>query len=179
MSSEKPKKKWYQKWWVWVIVVVFAIAALPRSEEAETPEQDDTAAPTVEQDANTPEDSGEIADDVENTQPEETLIFDLVAGEAGEYGEMFAMNKDTEFEENYYIYRIPAGTYTVTNSGEYMAQLSVYGNEIVVSDAGWEEPATVHYVKVLDVGASDTVTIPEDCFIEIHDPARFTFELNK
>ena len=83
MSSEKPKKKWYQKWWVWVIVVVFAIAALPRSEEAETPEQDDTTAPTVEQNANTPEDSGEIADDVENTQPEETLIFDLVAGEAG------------------------------------------------------------------------------------------------
>ena len=177
MSSEKPKKKWYKKWWVWVIIILLIGSAFSQGDDDVTTGGEDNTPPTVQQDQ-TNDSTVDNSGDADET-PEAPLTFELIAGEAGEYGEMFTINKNTEFEETYYIYRIPAGTYTVTNTGEYMAQLSVYGNEIVVNDAGREEPATVHYVKALDVGASDTVTIPEDCFIEIHEPDKFTFELNK
>ena len=107
---------------------------------------------------------------------EERLSFELIAGEPGEYGELFTINKDTEFEETYYIYHVPVGTYTVTNSGEYMSQFNVYSDEIHVTEEGWEEPAEVFYVKLLKVDESDSVTIEEGQYIEIHEPANFTLE---
>lgn len=106
---------------------------------------------------------------------EEAKIIELVAGEPGEYGELFTFNEGTEFEETYYIYHIPAGTYTVTNAGEYMNQFSVYSDEVHVVD-GWEEFAETYYVKVLDVGESDTFTIEDGQCIEIHEPGRFQLE---
>lgn len=109
---------------------------------------------------------------------EDSLSFELIAGEPGEYGELFTINKDTEFEETYYIFRIPAGTYTVTNIGEYMDQFNVYGDTIHVTDAGWEEFSDIFYVKVLDVGKSDTFTIEEGQIIEIHEPGKFLLEKN-
>lgn len=108
---------------------------------------------------------------------EATLSIELIAGEPGEYGELFTINKDTEFEETYYIYRIPAGTYTVTNSGEYMNQFNVYSGEVHVTEDGWEEFTEAVYVKALDVGQSDTFTIADGQCIEIHEPAKFTIEL--
>lgn len=112
-------------------------------------------------------------------QAEESLSFELIAGEAGEYGELFTINKDTEFEETYYIYRIPTGTYTVTNSGEYMNQFNVYGDTVQVNADGWEELSDVFYVKLLDVGESDTFTIEEGQIIEIHEPGQFLLEKSK
>jgi hypothetical protein len=105
-----------------------------------------------------------------------SVSIELIAGEAGEYGELFTMNKDTEFEETYYIYNIPTGTYTVTNAGKYMSQFNVYSDEIVVNDSGWEEVAEAFYVKVLDAGASDTFTIEDGQHIEIQEPAKFLLE---
>ena len=94
--------------------------------------------------------------DNSNAVEEEKISFTLVAGEKGEYGELFTINKGTEFEETYYVYRVPVGTYTVTNVGKYMNQFNVYGDEIHVTEEGWEEPAETFYVKVLDIGKSDT-----------------------
>lgn len=112
-------------------------------------------------------------------QAEESLSFELIAGEAGEYGELFTINKDTEFEETYYIYRIPTGTYTVTNSGEYMNQFNVYGDTVRVNDDGWEELSDVFYTKLLDVGESDTFTIEEGQIVEIIEPGQFLLEKSK
>lgn len=109
-------------------------------------------------------------------QEKESVSFELIAGEAGEYGELFTINKDTECEETYYIYRIPAGTYTVTNSGKYMNQFNVYGDTVQVNDDGWEELSDVIYVKLLDVGESDTFTIEDGQIVEIHEPAQFLLE---
>lgn len=92
----------------------------------------------------------------------------LVAGEQGEYGELFTINKDTEFEETYYIYRVPAGTYTVTNTGKYLNQFNVLGETVYVTDAGWEELSDVFYVKSFKPGESDTVTIEDGHIIEIN-----------
>lgn len=118
-------------------------------------------------------------DNQEAGQAEESLSFELIAGEAGEYGELFTINKGTEFEETYYIYRIPTGTYTVTNSGEYMNQFNVYGDTVQVNADGWEELSDVFYTKLLDVGESDTFTIEEGQIVEIIEPGQFLLEKSK
>lgn len=95
-------------------------------------------------------------------------VITLDAAQKGEYGEEFTINKGTEFEEAYYIYRVPAGTYTVTLTGKYMNQFNVYGETVYVTDEGWEELSDVFYVKLFQPGESDTVTIEEGQIIEIH-----------
>lgn len=162
----KNKKPFYKKLWFWLII--FSIIGSIGSCGAETETAPIVTTPPTTQ-----------APTTEATEPvtEPALTIELIAGEAGEYGELFTMNKGTEFEETFYIYHIPAGTYTVTNTGKYMDQFNVYSDEMVVNDSGWEEYAEVFYVKVLDVGASDTFTIADGQFIEIHEPAKFTLEL--
>ena len=108
---------------------------------------------------------------IETTEP---FTIELVAGEKGEYGELITINKDTEFEETYYIYRVPAGTYNVTNTGNYMGQFNVHGETVYITEDGWEEFSDVVYVKLLDVGQSDTVEIGEGQIIEIHEPDQYT-----
>lgn len=132
------------------------------SPETETTETDEVV-PTTD----------EVAETVEQ---EEKLMFELVAGEQGEYGQMITYNKGTEFEENFYAYYVPAGKYTVTNVGDYMSQFNVYSDEIVVNDAGWEEVAEAYFVKLIDVDKNETVTIEEGQHIEIAEPAHFKLE---
>lgn len=97
----------------------------------------------------------------------------LVAGVQGQYGDPFTINKGTEFEENYFIYRVPAGTYTVTNVGKYLNQFTVLGETVYTTDAGWEELSDVYYAKALKPGEADTVTIEDGQIIEIHEPGEF------
>lgn len=104
------------------------------------------------------------------------LSFVLVAGEQGDYGELITLNKDTEFEETYYVYRVPVGTYTVTNAGEYPNQFNIYGDTIYKTEEGWDELSDGYYAKVLEVGESDTVTVSDGQIIEIHEPGRFEME---
>lgn len=161
----KNKKPLYKKWWFWLILVL-VISSFGNAGNNNATEPTPTTPPTTQ------------APTTEATEPatEAAVTIELIAGEPGEYGELFTINKDTEFEETYYIYHIPAGTYTVTNTGEYMSQFNVYSDEIVVNDAGWEEVAESFYVKVLKVGESDTFTIEDGQFIEIHEPAEFVLE---
>ncbi len=162
--TKKPKKKTVIAFWICVAMCFVAIGSVSddTSDDAVPTTPPTTQAPTT------------IA-----TEPatEAVVTIELIAGEAGKYGELFTINKDTECEETYYIYHIPAGTYTVTNTGKYMSQFNVYSDEIVVNDSGWEEVAESFYVKVLDVGASDTFSFEDGQFIEIHEPAKFTLEL--
>lgn len=168
----KNKKPIFKKWWFWLIVVII-IGSIGNGGSDNESEPVNTTPPTTQ--APTTEATTE-ATEPPTTAPKATVSIELIAGDAGEYGELFTINKDTEFEETYYIYHIPAGTYTVTNAGEYMNQFNVYSDEIVVNDSGWEEVAEVFYVKLLDVGESDTFTIEDGQFIEIHEPAKFTLE---
>ena len=114
--------------------------------------------------------------DIVGTEQEGKLVFELVAGEQGEYGKMITYNEGTEFEENFYAFYVPAGTYTVTNVGEYMSQINVYSDEIQKTEEGWDEPAEAFFVKLLDVNKSETVTIEEGQHVEIAEPANFKFE---
>ena len=116
------KKPFYKKWWFWAIVVVVALSAMfgSNEEENKTTTETPTAVETTENTA------------TEEPKQEEKLVFELVAGEQGEYGKMITYNKGTEFEENFYAFYVPVGTYTVTNVGKYMSQLNVYSDEIIL-----------------------------------------------
>ena len=137
----------------------------------------DLNAPSEDAEENIDTNSETSENEIIEENVEEKISFTLVAGEKGEYGKLFTINKGTEFEETYYVYRVPVGTYTVTNVGKYMNQFNVYGDEIHVTEEGWEEPAETFYVKVLDIGKSDTVTIGENQYIEIHEPGNFKLEM--
>ena len=185
VDDKKTKKPITQRWWFWVVVALLAVSMLKScggedaNAEPETPKQDnisveETKQPEMQEEATEPEPEPEPEPKPEpEPEPEEEPII-LIAGEEGEYGELYTVNKDTEFEETYYVYIVPAGTYTVTNTGEYMAQFSVYSYELVVNSSGWEEPAEIFFASPLDVGASETVTIEDGQIIEIHEPANFT-----
>ena len=161
------KEPFYKKWWFWVIVTML-IVSFASGGESEEPER-------ITRDTS----KRKYTESFKKTEPatEAKAVIELIAGEPGEYGELFTINKDTKFEETYYIYCIPAGTYTVTNAGEYMSQFSVYSGEVHVTDDGWEEFTESIYIKVLDVDQSDTFTIEEGQCIEIHEPAKFIIEL--
>ena len=116
-----------------------------------------------------------VTKETQPTMETESSIIEIVFNEQGEYGEWFTINKDTEFEENYYIYRVPVGTYIVTNTGKNMNQFNVYGDTVYITDSGTEELSDAYYVKVLNAGASDTVTIGDNQIIEIHGGS-FTLE---
>lgn len=160
------KKPFYKKWWFWAIVVVVALSAMfgSNEEENKTTTETPTAVETTENTA------------TEEPKQEEKLVFELVAGEQGEYGKMITYNKGTEFEENFYAFYVPVGTYTVTNVGKYMSQLNVYSDEIVKNDDGWDEVAESFFNKVIDVNKSETVTVEEGQHIEIAEPSQFKFE---
>lgn len=107
---------------------------------------------------------------------ENSKIITLIAGEQGEYGKMITYNKDTEFEENFYAYYVPYGTYKITNVGEYRTQVNVYSNEIVINEYGWEEIANGVCNDVLEVGENLTAIVPENYHIEIAEPTQITLE---
>lgn len=108
---------------------------------------------------------------------EEKLSFELIAGEIGEYGSFVTFNEGTDTEETIIAYHVPAGTYTVMNKGEYMNQISVYSDETHITEEGWEEPLETVSVKLVDVGESETITIEDGQYIELTEPAVFSFEM--
>ncbi len=111
-----------------------------------------------------------------NSETEEKLVIELVAGEQGEYGTLITFNKGTEFEQTVIAYHIPAGEYTVTNIGEYMNQFNIYSDETHITDEGWEEPAEGIFVKLMDVGATEEFTIKDGQYIKIVEPGKFRIE---
>ena len=107
---------------------------------------------------------------------ENSKIITLIAGEQGEYGKMITYNKDTEFEENFYAYYVPYGTYKITNIGEYRTQVNVYSDETVINEDGWEEIADSVCNDVLEAGENLTAIVPENYHIEIGEPTQITLE---
>lgn len=119
------------------------------------------------------------SEDVVEEMPEvegEKISFTLVAGEIGDYGEKIVFNKGTDMEIERIYHHIPAGTYTVTNVGEYMSQLNVYSDEVHKNEDGWEEPVVAYENKVLKVNESATITVDDSQAVYISEPAKYKFE---
>ena len=103
------------------------------------------------------------------------LSFTITAGEAGDYGTLITYNQGTEFEETFYAYYIPYGTYKVTNKGDYMTQINVYSDETSINENGWEEPVSISIVKLVDVECFEIITVEDGQHIEILEPSVFEF----
>jgi hypothetical protein len=75
--SEKVKKPWYKKWWVWLIVVVVLIGAFGNSEDSETDVSEninDTKVSIAEGDSEKPaEDTVTKTDDQEKQEQKEVV----------------------------------------------------------------------------------------------------------
>ena len=142
----------------------------PPSEAAETVE----AAPSSEIESVTggeetpPEEVTESAPTPEIEIPENAIL--LVAGEKGEYGKYTAMNKET-----FYAYYLPGGVYSVTNAGEYPAQVSVYEGIQWNAETGFDEYSADGGALRLEVGESGEITIPDGWFVEIREPDKAAF----
>ena len=167
MKKEKSsvKKPFYKKWWFWVIIVLVVLSVGIGSKGDDETGKETTLSVETTKDLTTTE-----------SHYDETLVFELIAGEQGDYGKMITYNKGTEFEENFYAYYVPAGVYRVTNVGKYMSQINVYSDELSKTEEGWEEPAEVFSVKLLDVSKSDYIEVKEGQHIEIAEPSNFKLE---
>lgn len=161
--------------WAAVCVALVAfMASFETDKPAEATEPPPDAPEAVE--AQEPADSAEPAQNDTETPPEPVTepepqdnAITLVAGEKGLYGEWFTMN-----EEAFYIYRVPAGVYRVTNAGEYPTQASVYKGVIRNEETGFDEYSASGDVAWMDVGGSKEITVPEGWFIGIHEPTKIT-----
>lgn len=116
------------------------------------------------------------AEKVEEVETE-NISIDLIAGEQSEYGELITMNEGTDIEESFYVYYVPNGTYEVTNNGEHMTQVNVYEGFVKNDETGYDEYTTIGDIILLDVGATDTIEVPDGWFIEIHEPTYISLTL--
>lgn len=74
------------------------------------------------------------------------------------------------------MYYVPAGTYEVTNAGEYPTQVNVYEG-VAVNDEGWEGPANVGDIITLKVGETGQITVPEGYYVDIAEPTHVMLEM--
>lgn len=103
---------------------------------------------------------------------DDTLSFSITAEKAGKYGKLLTLNKGTEFEETFYAFYVPEGTYTAINIGEYPGQINVHSDKTRITDAGFEEPMDAT-AKLISNGESDTISIKKGQHIEINKPDAF------
>ena len=106
----------------------------------------------------------------ESTTPSED-DFVITGGEAGAFGELIQMNG-----ENLLIYRLPKGSFTVTNEGSEVASLSIFSNKTVTDADGKEAPAEnfANYVITKDAEPV-TVLMDADRYAVLNDGAVLHF----
>ena len=109
---------------------------------------------------------GGNSDNEEAPAPEENqTAITLTFGETGEYGTEMTIG-----DKSFIAYHVPAGTYTATNKGENMAQVTVYKDGTEVNEDGVEEQIMGDQKPLmLDTGASDTLVVGEGEYIEIYE----------
>lgn len=103
--------------------------------------------------------------------------IELIAGEQGQYGKLITMSEGTDMEESFYVYYLPAGTYEVTNKGEYMTQVSVYEGFTKNEETGYDEYTEIGSTVLIDVEKTNTIEVPEGWLIEIHEPTHISLTL--
>lgn len=102
--------------------------------------------------------------------------IELIAGELGIYGEEIIMNEGTDYEYSTIIYRIPDGTYNVTNMVDSEIQINLFFDNITVSEDGIEEWAD-GYSLFLDAGATEEIFVEPGYIITLDQPAHIILHL--
>ena len=104
----------------------------------------------------------------DDTEEIEKLTFLITPNEKGKYGFENTLNEGTEFEETQIVYHIPAGTYSVTNLGEYSGQIEACSDKTHITEEGWQEPEEVGQIVVIDSNETVEFTIEDGFYLEIH-----------
>jgi hypothetical protein len=189
-QTEQVKTPFYKRKWFIFLLAFLLLGGCVRNCTNSTGDNKEQVEPVVEvEDTASPEDNKDESekDSVASEKDEPTLesegepakaalTIDLVAGQENEYSKSRTWNAGTEFEETQLVYYVPAGTYEVTNAGEYPTQVNVYEG-VAVTDEGWEEPANVGDIITLKVGETGQITVPEGYYIEIAEPTHVVLEM--
>ncbi|MDO4863166.1 MAG: hypothetical protein Q4A05_03250 [Ruminococcus sp.] len=91
-----------------------------------------------------------------STSSEEKSIV-ITSGVLGEYGRVTVLNKDTDMPAEKYLYKLPAGNYTVTTTYQKLAAFYVVKDEIAMTGSS-EYPEELQYVSegyMLTAGEND------------------------
>ncbi len=167
-NKNNEKKPFYKKGWFWALIIFLMIFSVVGTNDDEVVLDDVDSSVT--------ESIAETTEQTSIDEDKEELEIEITAGEKGEYGRLISYNKGTEFEEEFYAFYVPAGTYTVTNKGEYIGQFNIYSDEIVKNSSGWDEPKEIFGSERFNVGESKTITIEKGQHIEIVEPDVFLLE---
>lgn len=110
------------------------------------------------------------------TEQAEVIEIDNIT--LGKYGKEKTLNADTEDAYTFIEYHIPEGKYMVTNKGEYPVQISVYSDEYVLNDSGWEEAKKCFGAVVVKANESAEISVEKDQHIKFAD-GKIDFILEK
>ena len=172
-ADEKKQKR--KVWLICLAVAVVAFIAFAATIESTEDKEETAIENTEDADSETDVNSEEqVADTEDSDETSDSEAIELIAGETGEYGREVVMSEGTEFEEHLIVYYLPAGTYTVTNLGEYRTQVSVYEGFAKNDETGYDEYTNTGDIVLLDVDGTDEIEIPEGWFIEIHEPTHIS-----
>ncbi|MGT2812567.1 hypothetical protein [Streptococcus minor] len=162
------KKPFYKRTWFVVLAVLFGLGIIINIFTDDKHQKDAAVSDTKE--VNT------ITSTVDSTEePKATSIaIQLIAGEKGDYGQSIVMNEGTDMPEELIVYYLPAGIYEVENIGSFPAQITVYEGFTRDESTGYDNYTASGDAKLIDKGAKDTITVPENWFVEIHEPAKFS-----
>lgn len=189
-QTEQVKTPFYKRKWFIILIAFLLLGGCVRNCTNSRGDNKEQVEPIVEvEEAASPEDNkgeqekeapasekDEPSQEAETEPAEAALTIDLVAGKENEYSESRTWNAGTEFEETQLVYYVPAGTYEVTNAGEYPTQVNVYEG-VAVNDEGWEEPANVGDIITLKVGETGQITVPEGYYVDIAEPTHVVLEM--
>jgi hypothetical protein len=98
----------------------------------------------------------------------EKTSIEIIDGEKGKYGKEIIMSAGTDMEEQFVVYYVPAGSYTVKNLGEERSQVSVYEGFKKNEETGYDEYTNTGDIVVLDANCEGEIDVPDGWFIEIH-----------
>ena len=103
-----------------------------------------------------------------------TNSINLIAGSTNDYSQLVTLNAGTQFEESYYVYNVPAATYSVKNNTQSRTQVTLYNpDSLNVNEDGWEEFSDAQAFPI-EAGETIEVAVPDGWFIEIHEPTNIT-----
>lgn len=170
----------------WILYLIIAFSG-KTSDKATTPvEQDNSVSVTSEATEKESNNTAETTVITETNAPTEKYV--LVGEELGEYGRKVFLNKNTDMPVEKYLYKLPAGTYTVTTTNEKMSAFGIVKDEIGIEEGNTDYPEILQYVGqqyLLTAGDDDfngnasksvVVTLAEDECFQLIGTDTFIFE---
>ncbi len=164
----------------WVFYLLIAFAGNTTDTKNDIKEMNDSVTMT------------DAKESLDNSNQESTIneavTYRLVGEELGEYGKMVILNENTDLPVEKYLYKLPAGTYTVTTTNEKMASFFIVKDEIGIDEENTDYPEILQYVGqgyLLTAGENDyngnakknvTVTLADDECFQLIGKDVFLFE---